>query len=310
MGVGGQLVGRAAGRNGGRFFPGRPGVAGGIRIIEIAVELAWNESIDGAAPGGVAEQAFGTGGNPVGLPVLPAVGRQIELTGIGLGGILDRESHCRALRRGQIGVGLSVVPDIGVSGPVGAGEVEDLGFDPAPAGGIAGPRLDSDRFGEDAVGGKLELAADRALLRIVAAVDREPRFARQSEEAARGGAVGPGFGAHRIGEHAGGGDVLGGIGEETGGAELGGEFAVDLLRGAPHELVERAAGVVEDVEFAHRINAEAHDCQRRVGQFLLPGDLIAVVLERPHSAGDKVAVNVGIFEFRQPCAGIDIASGD
>ncbi len=59
-----------------------------------------------------------------------------------------------------------------------------------------------------------------------------------------------------------------------------------------------------------RSSPKATISQRRVGQLLLPGDLLAVVAQAPELAGHVVAVDVGAVQLLEALAVVDVAAGD
>src|SRR5262249_49735164 len=135
--------------------------------------------------------AFGSAGEVPGLLALTA----------GCGGVLDRKSLVGAARVAQYGVGLFVVPDVGIAAPVlipvflGAAElleVKEAGFQPLSARRIALLHLKEERLDGDRAVRELP-AARRAgrWLRILNSVVLDLAVAWDGEEPLLACAVGP-----------------------------------------------------------------------------------------------------------------------
>ncbi len=121
------------------------------------------EAEDRAGPRRVADQALGPAGEVPGLLALSAGAR----------GVLDGEGAVDAVGPGEDGVGLLVVPDVGVGPPGVAVVVQDLRLQPAPAGRVAALHLQRHRLGEDRVVGKDPRPLDDADLQVRLLVDAE-----------------------------------------------------------------------------------------------------------------------------------------
>ena len=67
---------------------------------------------------------------------------------------------------------------------------------------------------------------------------------------------------------------------------------------------------VDEIQLAVLALAEGDDLHRGIGDFLVPGDLFAVVPQGPDFAGLVVAVDVGSRELRQALAVVHKAAGD
>src|SRR5262249_15209589 len=66
---------------------------------------------------------------------------------------------------------------------------------------------------------------------------------------------------------------------------------------------------VEEIQFARVVLAPADNATGRGDQFLMPGDLLAIVAKGPDSARVEVTVDVGADEVFQTLAVIDVAAG-
>src|SRR5215831_3316014 len=77
-------------------------------IIKIAVHLCFGEAQDEVGGAAVADEAFGAAGVMPGLLSLAAGGA----------GVFDGKGLIYAGSGGELGIGLSIVPDVGVAGPV------------------------------------------------------------------------------------------------------------------------------------------------------------------------------------------------
>ena len=121
----------------------------GLQLIRTGVVLAQLAGVEGepvAGPGVVAGQAFGPAREMPRLFATPARGP----------GIVDDEGAIHPLGGHEVGVGLGVVPRVGIAPPVLAVEVEHLGFEAAAALGMAALHLEREGPRQDAVPGELE----------------------------------------------------------------------------------------------------------------------------------------------------------
>ncbi len=215
----------------------------------------------------VADGAFGPAGEVPGLPP--------DATGNAWVG--DQERAVTSLRfHQQLGIGLFVVPDVGVALPVliavgfVAGQsfvVQDAGFDTSSGCRVAGSHFQEQGLDDHRAVGELP-AGRRAgsRLRVGQCFEFHLRIVGQREEPLLGGRVGPLRGDHVVGNQPGGGGQRLDRVEQAGGRECLGEVADSSGVGVGGQFVDTAADVVEQVEFALAVLSEADQPHARIDQ--------------------------------------------
>ena len=210
----------------------------------------------------------------------------------------------------QPGVGLLVVPDVGVSGPLLTAcrrrlQCEQPRFEPSPAGGVALLHINREGLDEHGALGKQPAAP---------LVETNPTLAGKRNEAVLMRAVGPKRRIHRIRDHTGSGAVVPGGFEQAGLAQHAGErrrLPVFGKRRTLDQLVNAPCSVGEHVQLARMRFSKRRDIQRRVVQLLEPSDLFgdAVVAQGPDLPGFPVCVDVGAVEIFEARAVVDETAG-
>ncbi len=208
----------------------------------------------------MANQALGAGGEPPGLLASAA----------GVGRIGNVELHGRAGDRDQVGVGLGGVPAVRKPAPFPLLANEQPGLD-ALAGRLAGVvgQVETERLHQDRAVGEGPRSA-----RVELGLLHDPFQARQRGEPLHGRPVGP-LRSRDLERQCGGMRlVIGHRGEEARFAQLGREgLGRPIGLGRRLESIE-AAVMVDDVQLAGVIGAEAGDVERRIHQLAMPDDLL------------------------------------
>ena len=259
----------------------------------------------------VTERAFGSTREPPDLLTLSA--RR--------GGILDDQLAIESLRREQLGIGLIVIPDVGVAVPVlrsvlvvvprHLAMLQETRFQPLETRRL--PRLHLHRKGlhEDRPVG--EAPADVGVLRPVRiddVIELDLGIARQRDEPILLGPIRPERCVHRIRDQSRCGDVIFGRGEQTRLAQLARErFGRDLRRGL-HDAMESASCEVNEVDLTRAVLGKLDDADLRVGQLTMLGHFAARVFERPELARVVVTVDVGPLQFGKPIRLTDVSARD
>ena len=241
---------------------------------------------------------------------------------------LDRQGDVPPRGVEQFGVGLLVVPHVGVAAPVlvavllRAGvflEDKQARFQALTGLGVAALQIHAEGLHQHRAVG--EAPAGRGAggrLRIGDVVETDLAGAGDGEEALLGGVIAPELGVDRVGDKAGCRDVVLGRGEDAGLGKLARELGALVLLVTLDELMDAAAGEIEEVDFAGRVLAEAHDAIGGAGKLFVASVLLkvlecdglahwrelflsfdflqALVVIAPHAAGVEIAVDVRLAE--------------
>ena len=271
-------------------------VVDGAAVVAVAVELERGEAQDEARRSRVADQALGAGGEPPDLLAAAArLGRvgHLELLGGAGGG-------------DQLGVGLLGVPAVGVADPFPLLAGQQAGLDPLAAGLPASStrsRLSVCTRTEPL--GRVQ--APPALSWGFCSIRSRPGRAANRSIVAPSAHCGR---VHLVRERGRVGPVVGDRGEQARLAQPGRErLRGPVGLGRRLEAIE-PAHLVDDVQLAGVVGAEAGDVERGVDQLAVPGGLRAVVLDPPDAAGGPVAVDVGPDQLGQAGAAVDPAAGE
>ncbi len=179
-----------------------------------------------------------------------------------------RQGHVAPRGRHQLCVGLLRVPSVAVRVPVATVVVQNLRLDALPwrVGGVA--LGEHDGLADHAVGREPPLTLDVSQRQVGLVVLVKLRALRQREEPFARRAVGPGLGHNRIRQHARRKLVFRNCRIESRLAQAAREGLCLLGLGGRLQRVERAALMIDQVEFPLLIDAEHDDGQRRGAELL------------------------------------------
>src|SRR5262249_47631095 len=178
-----------------------------------------------------------------------------------------------------------------------------------PAMRVAALHVEKERLHNDGTIG--EAPAGRSTggrLRIRHRLELDLRVARKRQEPLLVSAVRPELRVDRVRDQPGCRFVVLDGGEKSGFAQLAREVVGRGRLRDRDEAVDLPTHEVEEVQFAGVVLAEADNATRRRAQFLVPGDLLAVVPKGPETTRVEVAVNVGADEVLQALAVVDESS--
>src|SRR5262249_55403007 len=165
-------------------------------------------------------------------------------------------------------------------------------------------------------------------LRVGDFVEADLARAGDGEEAFLGGVIAPELGVDRVGDDAGGDLVVLGRREDAGFAELAWERRLRLRVGSLDQLVDAAAGEIEEIQLALGVFTPAHDAVGGAGDFGMshgqnpgaclylqnpvvlfpPNDRRGPGAKGPYPARVKIAVNVIARQILEALATINEAA--